>query len=73
MKHAIGLEYLTLLETAAAGVPVRDPERVVVALAGDGGMRAVLRRRRLPDLRPDHGHWNITDIYQGVFDLPHSL
>jgi acetolactate synthase-1/2/3 large subunit len=22
---------------------------------------------------PTPGHWNITDIYQGVFDLPHSL
>jgi acetolactate synthase-1/2/3 large subunit len=54
-------------------------------ISAPGDLRAALAealRRRRPAVLdvpmvnepvPTPGHWNITDIYQGVFDLPHSL
>jgi acetolactate synthase-1/2/3 large subunit len=54
-------------------------------ISAPGDLRAALAealRRRRPAVLdvpmvnepvPAPGHWNITDIYQGVFDFPHSL
>jgi acetolactate synthase-1/2/3 large subunit len=54
-------------------------------ISAPGDLRAALAealRRRRPAVLdvpmvnepvPTPGHWNITDIYQGVFDLPHSM
>ena len=59
----------------ADGYQISAPDDLRAALA------EALRRRRpavldVPMVNepvPTPGHWNITDIYQGVFDLPHSL
>ena len=59
----------------ADGYQISEPADLQAALA------EALRRRRpavldVPMVNepvPTPGHWNITDIYQGVFDLPHSL
>jgi len=58
----------------ADGYPIAAPDDLRTAL------RAALRRRRpavldVPMINepvPTPGHWNITDIYRGVFDLPIS-
>ena len=58
----------------ADGYQISEPADLQTALA------EALRRRRpavldVPMVNepvPTPGHWNITDIYQGVFDLPHS-
>ena len=59
----------------ADGYQISAPDDLRVALAEALQRRrpAVLDVPMVNEPVPTPGHWNITDIYQGVFDLPHSL
>ncbi len=59
----------------ADGYQVREPAGLRAALTQAVGRRrpAVLDVPMVNEPVPTPGHWNITDIYQGVFDLPDSL
>jgi acetolactate synthase-1/2/3 large subunit len=59
----------------ADGYQISAPADLRAALAEALQRRrpAVLDVPMVNEPVPTPGHWNITDIYQGVFDLPHSL
>ena len=58
---------------AADQISAPDDLRTALTKALRRWRPAVLDVPMVNEPVPAPGHWNITDIYQGVFDLPHSM